>query len=115
MLRHSINVFKKPHMAQLVDLIMPYRLHLQLFPDIHQVILGCGDCCDAGTWKTDFGCGAEFINHIGITGAFTLRKDFHQIVLVDIVKMVYSIRIIPIDAEIFCRRLEPCKTAHRLI
>ena len=85
MLCHTVNIFEKPHMAKLIHLIMANRLNLQLFFDIHQVILRSCNGRNAGAWEADFGSGTEFIHQIRIAHTLALCQKLYQMILILII------------------------------
>ena len=115
MLPDSFQIFEIPDVTELIQLIMADGLNGHLLFDILQIIIRSGNSRNAGTRKADLRCGAEFIYQIRISGFFTFMQNFQDIILIIVVQVMYIIGIVPVDAEILSRGLQPCEPAYRFI
>lgn len=104
MLHDTVNILEEADVAQLVDLVVADGLDAQLFPDILQVVGGCGQRGDPGSRETDLGCGSKFLDQVRVSGPLALRQNLDQMILVMIVQVMHRVRIIPVNTEILCRR-----------
>ena len=112
---HSVNVLEETHVTKLVQLIVSDRLDAHLLADVLQVCRGRRDRRHAGTWEAYLGGGAEFKYHIRVALFFTFHQDLDQVILLVVIQMVDAVCVIPVNTEILRRRLQACKTAHRLV
>ena len=114
-LHHAVNILEEADMAQLVHLIVADGLHLQLFLDIFQVVQGRGQGRDAGAREADLRGGRELVDQVRIPGPLAFRKDLKDVVLVMVIQMMDGIGIVPVEAEILCRRLQTGHPADSLV
>ena len=105
MLCYAMDILKKAHMAKLVYFVIAYGLHHKLFFNIFQVIGRSGNSSYSRSWKADFGGRTKFVHHIWVARPFTFRKNLNQVIVIDIIQMVYPVCIVPVNPKILCRRL----------
>ena len=77
--------------------------------------MGGGNGRNTGTGEADFGGGCELVNQIRISGPLALCQNFNQVILVMVIQMMYAVGIVPEYTEVGRSRLQPCKTADRLV
>ncbi len=114
-LHQAVDIAEKAHMAKLVHLVVANRLNGQLHLDVLHVVGGSGDGRKPRTGEADLGGGGEFIHQVRVPRPLALRQNLNQVILVVVVQVMYPISVVPVNAEILCRRLQPGKTAHRLV
>ena len=116
MCMNTFKILEEFYMTKLIQFIMSDRLYGNVFADIIQVCLRCCQSCDTRTREADLGCRCKFINHVRISGFCAFIQNFKKEILVFfvIIKMMYTISIIPVNTEIRCCRFQICKTLNGL-
>ena len=116
MCMNTFKILEEFYMTKLIQFIMSDRLYGNVFADIIQVCLRCCQSCDTRTREADLGCRCKFINHVRISGFFAFIQNFKKEILVFfvIIKMMYTVSIIPVNTEIRCCRFQICKTLNGL-
>ena len=107
MLHHAVDISKEADVPQLIYLIMSDRLNLQLAADILQIVEGRREGSQAGARERNLGRGRELIDQVRISRAFALCQNLNQMILGMIIQMMDRIGVVPVNPEIFRRRLQP--------
>ena len=77
--------------------------------------MGGGNGRNAGPREADFGGGSKLINQVRISGPLALCQNFNLMILVMVIQVVYAVGIVPEYTEVGRGRIQPCKTADRLV
>ena len=94
---------------------MTYGLYGELAADILQIVGRSRESRNTASREGDLGGRGKLIDEIGITDSLAFRQDLDQIILVEIIKVMDPIGIIPEDTEVLCRRFQSGKTPYGLV